>query len=379
MFLGQGPETLRSGSSAHTREAIQALEESGANVYVAQADVANESEMAQVRDRVRETMPPLRGVLHAAGCVDDVLLLQMNAQRLNRVMSPKVRGAWNLHTLTEADPLDFFVLFSSVASVLGSPGQANYAAANAFLDALAHYRRGRGLPAVSINWGPWKDRGIAMRLDRRYRERLEGQGIRSIAPDDGMQALESLLGYGSPQVTVAPIDWKQYERHTPSVRPSSLLSDWVDWEHPRAEDAVRESPILKRLNECAPNERTERMTAYIQQRVLGVTGLDSSRLPNPQHGFVDMGMDSLMLVELKNQLEAGLGHSLPATLAFEYATIDALSRHLVEAVLFPATAEKRTPTHQQQPADEEDTYREIRELGDAELEAIIEDELGKLS
>ena len=136
-------------------------------------------------------MPPLRGVIHTAGLIDDGLLVNLNAERLQYVMGPKVAGGWNLHQLTLNQALDFFVLFSSASSVLGSPGQGNYAAANAFLDALANHRRNLDLPALSINWGPWSYIGMSVHIDQT--DRLERFGVVSIDVDSGFRVLDRLL------------------------------------------------------------------------------------------------------------------------------------------------------------------------------------------
>src|SRR6185503_18673039 len=138
-------------------------------------------QLAAALNKVRQESPPLGGVIHAAAVLDDGLLLQLTPERLRRVMAPKVSGAWNLHTLTRTDALDFFVLFSSASGLLGAPGQANYAAANAYLDALAHYRRAQGQPALSINWGPWSEVGLAAAQADRG-QRLATRGVQSISP-----------------------------------------------------------------------------------------------------------------------------------------------------------------------------------------------------
>src|SRR5262249_23185671 len=152
----------------------------GAKIVVAQMDVTREDQVASVLARIDSSMPPLRGIIHVAGVLDDGLLLNLDRERLAAVMAPKFEGAWNLHSLTLNRPLAFFVLFSSIASVLGSPGQGPYAAANAFLDALSHHRRALGLPALTINWGPWGDVGMAARANRG--RRLTMRGIDAIPP-----------------------------------------------------------------------------------------------------------------------------------------------------------------------------------------------------
>src|SRR5262249_31316913 len=139
-------------------------------------------------DEIAKSMPPLRGIVHAAGVLDDGLVRQLSWERFARVVQPKVVGAWNLHCLTAELELDFFVLYSSFASVLGTPGQANHAAANAFLDALAWYRRALGLPALSLDWGAWSDIGSA--AERQVGERLKTKGSGALTPEQGLRLLE---------------------------------------------------------------------------------------------------------------------------------------------------------------------------------------------
>ena len=157
-----------------------------------------------------EGWPPIRGVVHAAGVLHDGLLAQLDAAALNSVLRPKMIGGWLLHRLLEDAPLDFFVLFSSAGSLLGQPGQGNYAAANAFLDALAHHRRAQGRPALSINWGGWSGLGFADTSGgQRLAARLALLGIKSIAPGQALEVLERLLRQGSTQVAAVPVDWRQ--------------------------------------------------------------------------------------------------------------------------------------------------------------------------
>ena len=160
-LVGRGARNVvllgRSDPGVEAGAVIAELEQGGARVLVARADVTHESELVRALKELQSELPPVCGVIHAAGMLDDGILMNQSWERFAPVLAPKVQGAWNLHRLTRDLPLDFFVLFSSAASLLGSPGQGNYAAANAFLDALAHHRRGLGLPALSINWGPWPD------------------------------------------------------------------------------------------------------------------------------------------------------------------------------------------------------------------------------
>src|SRR5262249_53889840 len=162
---------------------------------------------AEVLADVAATMPPLRGIVHAAGVLDDGLLAQQTWDRFARVLAPKVAGGWNVHQLTRGVPLDFLVFCSSAASLLGSAGQAGYVTANPFLDALAHHRRARGLPATSVNWGPWADGGMAARMSDQQRQRLAAQGWQAMPADEATDALGRLLEAGTTQAGVLAMDW----------------------------------------------------------------------------------------------------------------------------------------------------------------------------
>ena len=181
----QGAGTIallsRRQPSAEVESQLAAIRDRGAQVITLQGDVADGDSLAAALKQLPTDAPPLAGVVHAAGVLADGILTEMSLDQLDRAMQPKVPGAWNLHAATLDSPLDFFVLFSSVASVLGSPGQANYAAGNAMLDALAHARRAAGLPATAINWGPWSGTGMAAEQGRG--EAVKSRGMNLIAPD----------------------------------------------------------------------------------------------------------------------------------------------------------------------------------------------------
>ena len=172
---------------------------------------------------MRAELPALRGIIHAAGVLDDGIVLQLDRARFEAVLAPKTRGALLLHTLTADIDVDFFVLFSSVSSVLGLPGQGNYAAANSFLDALARHRRAQGLPCLSINWGPWSEIGGASLADSRG-DRLAFRGMASITPAQGLDMLGSLLRTDASQVVVMPLNLRLWRRFSPDVARSPLLA-----------------------------------------------------------------------------------------------------------------------------------------------------------
>jgi acyl carrier protein len=209
--------------------------------------------------------------------------------------------------------LDFFALFSSAAALIGSPGQANYSAGNAFLDGLAHYRRGRGLPALSVNWGPWTEVGMAARPDRG--ERLASRGVEGIRPEQGIAAMELLLGLGSGQFAVMPFDCAQWERFYPSAATSSLYACLSHQETPSQQgDADDGGAYAVRKILVAPEtERESLMQTYLGRqiaKILGIVGENAVKL-NANQPLIQFGMDSLMALEIKNLIEKGLGVTTP--------------------------------------------------------------------
>ena len=305
-----------------THTQIQALEAKGAKVTVIQTDVAQRDQLAAT---IAAIDSPIHGVIHAAGVLDDGVLQQLTWERLESVLAPKAYGAWHLHELTQEQPLAFFVLFSSAASLLGSPGQGSHVAANAFLDALAHHRQTLGLPSLSINWGAWS--GVGAAAQRQVDQQMQARGVEAITPDQGIQIFSQLLAQPSEaQVGVVPIRWAQllsqgwsdafFERFQPSTPVVQPTADWRN-----------------RLENLPPQQRLSFLTTALQQEVAQVLGRAASQLPDPQLGFFDLGLDSLMAVELKNRLEGQLGTTVSSTAIFEHPTIAALAQHLAAVVL----------------------------------------------
>jgi short-subunit dehydrogenase/acyl carrier protein len=324
----------RGAAATVAQEAVRRWQEAGVYVRVARADIARVHELQSVLTEIQASMPPLRGVIHAAGILDDGILMQQQWARFAAVLAPKIAGAWNLHVLTQELQLDYFVLFSSAASVLGSAGQGNYAAANAFLDALAHYRRAQGLPALSINWGPWAEAGMA--ATHRIGARLAAQGIEALTPSRGLAALAHVLEHPVAQIAVLPIDWPRFVAHSKMVEIPPLLRQVAhEW---RSDDAaaptvVQRADIAQQLEHAPTTRRWELLVAYLQKEVAQVLGFPTAQSLEPQQRFFDLGMDSLTAVELKNRLQTNLGYALPTPVAFDYPSVEALGGYLVKEVL----------------------------------------------
>ncbi|WP_329101452.1 SDR family NAD(P)-dependent oxidoreductase [Micromonospora sp. NBC_01699] len=371
----------RSGASAAAQPTLNELADAGVRVATFAADVTDPAEVARVLDHVRAHLPPLRGVVHAAGVLDDGILLQQTGQRYRRVTRPKVDAAWHLHTQTGVDPLDFFVLFSSVTSVLGSPGQSSYAAGNAFLDALAHARRAAGLPALSVNWCPWSAVGMAARLEQGGQEAL--RGLRAITPDQGVAVLGALLGQQSAQVAVMPFDAAEWVAAYPAAGRTNQLAllGTAAAERP-ASDGVRERFL------AAPPGRRRRaaVEAYVCEEAARVLRLAPSRV-GVGTPLRSLGFDSLMSLELRNRLEAGLHLALSATLIWNYPTIEVLVPYLADRLGVPLDAPEEPPkqdestesaNHADPTSGDQTGDDDLGGLSVDDLEALLAQELNDL-
>lgn len=307
---------------------IAALEARGVRAVVQAADVAARADVDRVVAGIADSMPALKGVVHAAGVLDDGVIVQQRWDRFEQVMRPKVAGTWNLHEATRHLPLDFFVMFSAAATSLGSPGQANYAAANAFMDALARVRRAAQLPALSINWGPWADGGMADTVSADTQRRWRERGMRFMSPGDALGFMERLISGDECHVTVADMDWERVARAQVALPPALRL---LVGDAPRMA-ASAQVDLVRVLGDTAPVRRLAVLTDHVHQQSLGVLGLPGSYPLDAHQGLRDVGLDSLMAVELRNRLQASIRQPLPTTLAFDCPTVAALTRHLASVL-----------------------------------------------
>jgi acyl carrier protein len=276
-------------------------------------------------ERIRRSGFPLRGVFHCAGTLDNAPLASLDRGRFDKVFRAKLEGAAALDQLTRIDPIEIFVFYSSAASVLGSAGQANHAAANAYMDALAHARRNHGLPALSINWGAWSDVGAA--AGAAAMTHLSAQGLAAFSPPHGLAALERLLAEGDAQAMVARIDWPVYLRtHSSSGVLPFLRGFASSASQPAAAATAPTSSVDERMAiEAAPiGRRAALITALVTRIAAGVIGFAMDRQIDPRTPLIELGLDSLMAVDLRNQLGRALGHRFPATLLFDYPAIGSL-------------------------------------------------------
>ena len=322
----------RSGAaSAETQAAVRELEARGARILVAAADVTDPNELAPVLDEKRTGMPPLRGVFHAAMVLDDGILLQLDRERFSRVMEPKVAGVWNLHQLTLDRDLDHFVMFSSVSSWVGTPGQANYVAANAFLDAFAYARRRSfGRPALSINWGRLDEVGYVSRHPA-ISEILGRRGFLGFSPRQAMIGLDHMMRRPEPQIGFLRIDWSasaQVLGNLSMARRMSVLFGELSQEKNAEDEGAR---VREALRAARPEERGDILRDYMRHQVARVLGTAAAKL-DLTRPLNQMGFDSLMAVELKNHIDTDLALSLPTGVLMEEPTVEALATAVLDLI-----------------------------------------------
>lgn len=317
----------RSGvRSADGRKALDELRLSGTRVVELTCDACDGAQVRAALDRLRSEAPPLRGVFHAAGILDDSVVTALTAERMRAVMAPKVAGAMHLHEATLGDDLDHFVLFSSAGTLLGTQGQGNYNAANHFLNALARWRHGQGLPAASVCWGPWAEGGMAQASQRRS-SHLERQGILSLRAEDALAAFQAGQALGEPDFGVMSMDWKRF-----AVQRREVLAQGGPKGYFRA---------VMPHQQWGQNDRTEQPAASLGDgkdpavlleglravacRLLGFADPSRIAVDTP---LLEQGFDSLLAVEFRNIVGRELGRAVPVSMIFEYPTLSGIVRWL---------------------------------------------------
>ena len=369
----------RGAASLGAQEKIRALETHGAQIVIARGDVAEEQDAARVLDEIKTTQPPLRGIIHAAGVLKDGMLLQQRWENFATVMAPKIAGAWHLHKLTKDTPLDFFVLFSSVVSVLGFKGQGNYAAANAFLDSFAQWRSALGMKTLSLNWGPWAEVGMAAALGNRERRRWLAQGINLIGMEQGWSALARALELEVAQLTVLPINWATYARQFSHDNVPPFLTGLITKTRAMtsATEPKEEISFEQRLQNTPPEKRRDSILTHVREQAVKVLGLPASKRVELRQPLREMGLDSLMTVELRNALSATLGRSLPGSLVFDYPTLAALADYLAEKVFHAALPSSLTQTKKAE-EQEQQVLAHVQQLSEEDAEALLAEKLAAL-
>ncbi|AGC45624.1 polyketide synthase [Myxococcus stipitatus DSM 14675] len=364
----------RTAPSARAEEVIRTLEAAGARVRVSAADVSREEDVERLLAELGANLPPLRGVVHAAGLLEDHTALELSDAHFHKVAAPKIQGAWNLHARTLGQPLDFFILYSSAAVLLGSPGQGNYAAANAFMDALAEQRRALGLPAMSIQWGAFSEVGLAAAVDARG-DRLSYRGVGSLTPAEGITALSRLLEHPRPVVGVLRLDARQWFEFYPRTASVPFFAELPrEAEAPRSGSAQGTS-LKQALESAPPAGRLDLLEGHLREQLGRVLRIPAARIDRTAP-FKSIGVDSLMSLELRNRIEASLGLKLSAALLFTYTHTASLAEHLLERLgLSSAPEVEAAPVEPPQADALQRIEQELDQLSEDELAARLAEKL----
>ncbi len=329
-----------------------------AQVNLIKADIADTNQLAQALSQIESTLPPLRGVIHCAGVTSDRTILKQDWSSFSQVLAPKVQGAWNLHLLTQKYDLESFILFSSASSLVGSPGQANYCAANAFLDALAHGRRRLGLPASAINWGAWQNTGLA--ADTQIIESLKQKGIGSIKPTEGIEILEQLLLHSPTQIGVIPIDWNVWNKNNSAI---PFYNNFID-SHPIS---IANLDFKQQLLNVEASQRQGLLIEQISQQVANILGIKNINQIDLELGFAELELDSLGSVELRNKLQSSYNLKLSATVIFDYSNVNKLANYLLKTMFNKNVSEQNI--------DLDNDLNQINNLLETEAESLLIEQL----
>jgi acyl transferase domain-containing protein/acyl-CoA synthetase (AMP-forming)/AMP-acid ligase II/acyl carrier protein len=362
----------RSEPTPTQQTVIDALRADGARLLVLRADASDREQLARALETVRRQMP-LVGVIHSAGVLADALVEDQSRETLDRVFDAKVRGAWHLHELTASDPIELFAMYSSIASVLGAPGQANHAAANAFLDGLADHRLSRGLPVTSINWGPWSEVGEAARRQVQTRGDLRGLGMISL--DTGTRMLRSLLLLTDLRVAVVPLS---IEACSPRLRESPLFEAFRDNSHASHVPCVGLRDQLARLPASSQYDWLVEQVTITLARVLG---MDGDETISPVTAFKDLGLDSLTSIEFIDALNRQWGTNQQSSAVYDYPTSGALARNLLTLINPPAQPQNETPAAEVEPDTAAPSQATLAHEGsfDVSLQHVLGQENGNSS
>ena len=375
LLANQGAKNIvlasRSRPNKLVREQIASIEAAGSTITIAQIDISDQSQVKKLLDSIN--LPyPLKGIVHAAGVLDDGVIQSLTPQRFSKVMQPKIQGAWNLHQASSELSLDFFVMFSSLASVLGGMGQASYAAANAFLDSLAHHRKAKSLPATTINWGAWSQVGMAANMAEQEKQRLLDQGERFIEPEQGLQILLSAVSKQITQLGVFPIHWQDYlkKHNTPFLerlnKETSAMSDVSE---------INTHSWLPALDDALPEDKKTLLIQNLRATLAELLALNSPEQVGVRQGLRDLGLDSILSIEVKGHIETALDCALPATLLFDYPTVETLADYLCSDVLDldSASSEAADASIDLFASDDlSDLFGELNNLSDTDLQQRLQ-------
>ncbi|MDG4765029.1 type I polyketide synthase [Solwaraspora sp. WMMD406] len=330
---------------------------------VHRGDVAVAADVDRIMADIAGSGAPLGGVIHAAGVLADAPIANQTWESFERVLAPKVYGTWLLHRAAAAVPtLGFFVAYSSVASIIGAAGQSNYAAGNAYMDGLMRWRVAQGRPGLSVNWGPWAEIGMAAELTAAQIRSIEDRGVKFVKPSDATRALVKVIGRGVPQSIISEFDWDRFVSGQPVT--DALYRQVLS--HDAGPVQKVDMDELMRLNRT---DRDAAIRTILRSKVASVLHFDSVDDIEVDARFVELGLDSLAAVELKNALESVFQVPLPTSILFDYPAVGSLAAFIGEQ-LAPAGADDAATVEQKADDDQSDVRGLDDSAADAELDAL---------
>jgi len=307
------------------RSALEDLQAADASVVVKPCDVTDKSQLTAVFADIGQNLPPLRGVIHAAAVIDDGLLRNMDRERFQTVLRPKIQGAWYLHEFTKSLELDFFVMYSSATTLFGNPGQGNYVAANYYLEALAHYRRAQGLPGLYVAWGPIADVGFLARNEA-VKEALQSRlGGSALSSEQALNMLEKLLLSKKPGAAVIDFDWRVIQRVIPAAKSAKYEIQNLEAEHSVEGEQVKDIHAL--VASLSDEEMQDLVGGLLIKEISRILRLPADKIFTDK-SVLDLGMDSLMGMELVMAIEEHFGIRLPLMALTEGATIQRIAEKI---------------------------------------------------
>lgn len=344
-LVGQGATeivlTSRRPPSSVLAARFATLADTGVRVHCFQGDIAEPQAVAALFGELKADFKPLAGIIHAAGVLADGTLEQQDATKFATVLAAKVQGSWLLHQYSQACPIEFMLCFSSIAAVVGWAGQANYAAANSFMDQLMQLRRVQGLPGLSINWGPWAEAGMAAELSSHDQRRMENAGMAAMSNADSVRLMQLLMQHQVSQAGIFALDWQALPKVYGSQQPRTLFSDLL----PKL-TGQHEQSFLSLYQQAPVAQQHSMLTQQVGTLLADVLGLSHDETPDAGRSVFEFGLNSLMALDFKNKLQQLTGLKLPATLVMKYPTIRVLSAFLAEQLAQSSAVSIAQPTGQ---------------------------------
>jgi len=345
----------RSGpKTAADRDLVEAMQHR-ANVIVRSLDITDGQQVAALLSEIRESDRPLKGIIHGAMVLEDSFLEDMTLDKYHRVIAPKVDGAWNLHGSSLEDSLDFFIMFSSVASLVGNPGQANYVAANSFLDGFAHYRRSVGLPATTINWGVLSEAGVVAR-NLEVGDVLEAAGIGGFTNKQALEGLQMAIADDPVQIGLFDMDWSRISSSFPALAASATFHELIAREGSGSAGSRVRDEVVETLLPLSAEERQQEIEDRLLQTMSAILKIPANRIDARQN-IADLGIDSLVAVELTVALQKQLGVELTTVDLLGKPTVRELAALLLDGLI----------------SDEDELLAKIDELSEEDLDKLLDE------